>query len=1111
MTEGLAGVHSIVAQLTPSEEQMPAVKAQAESVVVTAGAGAGKTRTLVARYLYLLAHEELSPRRIAAITFTRKAAREMRNRVREAISTYLGQGLSPQEHARWDRCYSQLDAARIGTIHQLCTEILRAHPAEAQVDPRFEVLDEAQAALLQTQAMERALAWAAEDKEGVALFELLGERRLQQVLAQLLRERLKTRAAFRGSREALLARWQEALESEQRRAIEALMSNPAWRAQVATLRREEPSRDDDRMAEQRARALAALDGAAAAETPAEKGQVLAALDEINLSGGSQKAWPGGKDQLRSVKDALGTLRDLWQEQAGVQGLSLTPLDEELAARVPALHELFARADEAYRRLKAERQVLDFDDLEAEALKLLAGSEAVRSRWQEELGALLVDEYQDTNGRQRDLVNLLHGDGNRLFIVGDAKQSIYRFRGAEVAVFREERERIAAGNGRGYNLATSYRPHKGLLNGLNALLEAVMGTEEMQGQPWVEPFTPLTHYRDEPLPGLDAPYISLQLAVGNKEDGLPVAAQALAAEIVKMVEDDAVAVKYGDVAILCRASTSFEYYEDVLDEWGIPYLTVAGRGFYERPEIRDLLNGLAAIMDPTDDLALVGVLRSPVGGYRDGELYALRRAQQANGSPTLWEQIGHEARQPPVISLLRQLNGRAGREPVADLLKSFLDESDYRAALRQAGQQRAIRNVEKLLALAHESGLVAVSEFLEYVENVRAASGREGEARATAGNAVQIMSVHQAKGLEFPVVVIGDLNKMSGGWTSLLIREDWGVLPLVKDELDNQPVAFQLGKREEDAQEVAESRRLLYVAATRARDRLILNGAVQLNKGGRPGRLKGWLKEMAGPLGLLQEAVEIDEEGAQALARELRVGEVAVDCTFYEPKFRPERPGGSDREWETRRSRWTAPLLEPIPLPAIAEEERPARRIWRVVPEEKVARRAPSWLIGSLVHESLAAWRFPDGAADAVFERWTRTRAREYGLTDEGQIGHATRQTLMLLGRFRQHALFQKMDRARRLHELPYTMADGDSLALGQVDVLYQWEGQWHVVDFKTDRVHDRRVLKQILAEKEYEAQVQRYARAVAQLLGEIPVCSLCLLDYEGGVYEHPVAVEDRGR
>jgi len=1110
MTEGLAEVHPIVAQLTPSEEQMPAIKAEAESVVVTAGAGAGKTRTLVARYLYLLAHEALSPRRIAAITFTRKAAREMRNRVREAISTYLGEGLSPEEHARWDRCYSQLDAARIGTIHQLCTEILRAHPAEAQVDPRFEVLDEAQAALLQTQAMERALAWAAEDREGAALFELLGERRLQQVLAQLLQERLKTRAAFRGSREALLARWQEALEREQIRATNALTANPAWQAQVATLRREEPSRDDDRMAEQRALALAALDGAAAAGTPAEKGQKLAALDQINLSGGSQKAWPGGKEQLQSVKDALRVLRELWREQAGLQGLSLTPLDEELAARVPALHELFARADKAYRRLKAERQVLDFDDLEAEALQLLAGSGAVRSRWQEELAALLVDEYQDTNGRQRDLVNLLHGDGNRLFIVGDAKQSIYRFRGAEVAVFREERERIAAGNGRGYNLATSYRPHKGLLDGLNALLEAVMGTGEMPGQPWVEPFAPLTHYRQEPLQGLDAPYISLQLALGNKEDGLPVAAQALAAEIVKMVEDDTVAVEYGDVAILCRASTSFEYYEDVLDEWGIPYLTVAGRGFYERPEIRDLLNGLAAIMDPTDDLALVGVLRSPVGGYRDGELYALRRAQQANGSPTLWEEIGREAQQ-PVISLLRQLNSRAGREPVADLLKSFLDESDYRAALRRAGQQRAIRNVEKLLALAHESGLVAVSDFLEYVENVRATSGREGEARATAGNAVQIMSVHQAKGLEFPVVVIGDLNKMSGGRTSLLIREDWGVLPLVKDELDNQPVAFQLGKREEDAQEVAESRRLLYVATTRARDRLILNGSVQLNKGGRPGRLNGWLKEMAGPLGLLQETVEIEEEGARALARELRVGEVTVGCTFYEPKYRPERPGGSDREGETRRSRWTAPLLEPIPLPAIEKEERPARRIWRVVPEEKVARRAPSWLIGSLVHEALAAWRFPEGGADAVFERWARTRAREYGLTDEGQIGHAAGQTLTLLQRFRRHALFDKMDRARRLHELPYTMTEGDSLALGQVDVLYQREGRWHVVDFKTDRVHDRRVLKQILAEKEYEAQVQRYARAVAQLLGEAPVCSLCFLDYEGSVYEHPVAVEDVGR
>lgn len=1106
MGERYAGVHPIVAQLTPSEEQLPAVRASEESVVVTAGAGAGKTRTLVARYLYLLADQGLRPRQIAAITFTRKAARQMRNDIREAIGRYLGQPLPAEPQRRWDQLYGELDAARIGTIHQLCTEILRAHPAEAQVDPRFEVLDEAQGALLQAEAVERGLAWAAEHSEGVALFELLGERRLREVGERLLRERLKARAAFKASPEEMLARWEEALAAEQARALQALCQGREWKQCVQTLRRAEPARADDRMAQQQALALGALDALDVAAGPVEQRRALAVLEGINLSGGSQKAWPGGKEELQAVKDALRGLRRLWQAQGDVQVLALTEVDQQVAAALPAMHGLFRRAAEAYRRLKEERQALDFDDLEARALALLQAEGAVRRRWQRELAAILVDEYQDTNGRQRDLVNLLHGEGHGLFIVGDAKQSIYRFRGAEVAVFREERARIAAqegDGGRGYHLAKSYRPHKKLLEGLNTVLEAVMGTEADPARPWQEPFTPLVHHRDAPAAGMEPPYISVQLGVGNKETGLSVAATALAAEIAAMVADGGGAVRYEHVAILCRASTSFGYYEDVLDEWGIPYLTVAGRGFYERPEIRDLLNALRVLLDPGDDLALAGVLRSPVGGYRDGDLYALSRAREANGAPSLWAQLTGEDETAPLLPLLRALHTQAGREPVADLLKSFLDGSGYRAALRRAGQQRALRNVEKLLALAHESRLVEVSEFLAYIDKVRTASSREGEARATAGNAVQIMSVHQAKGLEFPVVVIGDLNRGGGGRIDFLIREDWGLLPQVKDEAENEPVAFLLGKREEEAQEEAESRRLLYVAATRARDRLILNGNVTIKKNGEPSG-RGWLKELLGPLGLEGETVEANEDGDRALARQLWAGDLAVACTFYEPNYRPPRPEGNRQSRAARRRQWTAPLLAPLAVgtdEAAAEEtERRARRVWRVVPEASGTRSAPSWLVGSLVHEALAAWRFPAGEGDRPFVAWAEARAREYGLTDAGQIKDAGRRTARLLRRFHGHALFQEMDGARRLHELPYAMDGGEGLALGQIDILYRRNGQWHVVDFKTDKIVGAEGLARLLRETEYVAQVQRYGQAVERLLGEMPACAICFLDYENGVH-----------
>ena len=185
------------------------------------------------------------------------------------------------------------------------------------------------------------------------------------------------------------------------------------------------------------------------------------------------------------------------------------------------------------------------------------------------------------------------------------------------------------------------------------------------------------------------------------------------------------------------------------------MTVAGRGFFERPEIRDLLNALRALADPTDNLALVGLLRSPVTGFSDGDLYELIQQWSATERQApLWFFMQGETggRYGRSVKKIARLHNQAGRTPVADLLKAFLDETDYRAALLGAGQVRATRNVSKLLADAHSSGIVGVGEFLAYIEERETAAAREGEARATAGDVVRIMSVHAAKGLEFPVVI-----------------------------------------------------------------------------------------------------------------------------------------------------------------------------------------------------------------------------------------------------------------------------------------------------------------------------------------------------------------------
>ena len=1113
-------LHPIVAQMQPSPEQAPAVTARGRDVVVTAGAGTGKTRALVARYLSLLVDDQ--PRRAVAVTFTRKAAREMRNRVRQEVRRYLGRpDLLPAERDRWQELYTALDAARIGTIHSLCTEILRGHPAEAAVDPRFEVLEEGQMSILRGRAVDETLAWAAEDDEAVGLFALLGERGFRDTLDTLIRQRLDVEGPLKTLPDDVWAHWQQVLSERQREALEALLSRPEWRTAVATLESCASTDPDDRMALQREAALAAI---GEVEGPlADQLVSLSRLQEIKLTGGRQAAWPGGKAELNAVKQALRDLRTYWRDNAGLLELTLSPLDETLETALARLRTAFRFACRRYDALKRERNGLDFDDLESAALALLQGNAAVQQRWQREVRALLVDEFQDTNRRQRDLVRLLTGDEGKLFMVGDAKQSIYRFRGANVAVFRQEREETEATGGAVFALQTSYRAHAELVHGLNDLLRPVLGQEADPSRPWAEPFAALVPHREKAGPGFTPPHVELHMTVGSKGGGaLGRAAGALAARIRELVDGGLQVegegaklrpVGYGDVAILCRASTSFGAYEDGLERALIPFLTVAGRGFYGRPEIRDLLNGLRALADPMDDLALVGLLRSPAFALSDAALYLLARAREQEESDTsLWEALGRAGSELPgadgpraerAARLITALHDQVGRSPVADLLKAFLDETDYRAGLIRSGGGRAARNVSKLLADAHTSRIVGVGEFLKYVNGMRDAGSREGEARTTSEGAVQIMSVHAAKGLEFPVVVLGDVTYVLRGRNSLIVDPELGILLPLKDEDDNLPAIYRLAKIRADDQEEAESDRLLYVAATRAREKLILSGCFDLKRDGTPRKLGGWLGKidtLAG-LELAGTSLPYNVEGTSAMRFNLRVGGTPVACTVYEPGIGWPADAVQRLAVAPELTALPPPLLQPVPAVTeevdepVAEQDRvPRRRVWRVVPTADRPR-APAWVVGSVVHEALASWRFPDGG----FEHWAEARAKGYGITDSGELTSAIRQSRRLLTRFREHSLFDEMDQAeRRLHEVPYSLDVGGRVENGIIDALYLQDGTWRIVEFKTDRVKDDADFEKLrkTKEKDYVTQAQRYAAAVEQLLGQRPRWVLCMLNWD---------------
>ena len=1165
----MVALHPIIAQLAPSDEQLPAVVARNSDVAVTAGAGAGKTRTLVSRYLSLLA-DEVPLRAIVAITFTKKAAREMRTRVRQEIRRYLQTGdLSDGERRRWSDYYEGLDAARIGTIHSLCAEILRHHPAAVGIDPRFDMLEEGQMALLQAQVVHDALGWAAENAEVASLFDLFGDQGLQRVLSSMLAKRLDIADAWACVSADPWAVWQPALVGP----IRAFVDNAAVQADVAdllalrsdgTLARAAAA--GDLLAPDLATALEHFDAIAAARATddwAEISRHLAPLRGVLRQKGRQTNWAPARP-----KDAIASLQARHDEVLG--DLVKKPVDLDLDRRlacevVPALMTVFGQARDAYDRAKGQVQALDFDDLEAVALRLLQEDSEARAYWRQEIQALLVDEFQDTNERQRALLQTLNGDGDKLFIVGDAKQSIYRFRGADVTVFRTERQEIAA-HGQGLDLATSYRAHRALVEALNALLRPVLGDQEDSQRPYVEPFSELNPYRDAPAAGLQPPYVELHLAAGSKAGGaLDRAAQVVAARLAALVEHGGIVLprrdeetgaevtqplSYGDVAILCRASTSFPAYENALERAGIPYLTIAGRGFYDRPEVRDVLNALRALADPTDDLALAGLLRSPAFGLSDIALYRLREAQHAARRPSLWDQLitiaalchpessegsqlstaatpspgdtpslGDETpRAAHAAAVIGRLNRMVGRTPVADVLKAFLDATSYRAILLRAGAARAEGNIAKLLADAHASGIVGVDALVEYLAELRDVAPREGEARALASGAVQIMSVHQAKGLEFPVVVIGDASRdaRSGG-TGLIIDGVLGIVPsLSEDRVSTgaqgerlvetvSSLAHGLARGHEEDQERAESDRLLYVAATRVRELLIINGVLGVSKGGGV-NLGGWLKRLDLALSLVARAPSCDGAGCAQQTLSLTLGAQEALCTLYEPEA--ELPSAAVA---TPKASSPAPpedlrLLEGVASraqqidEAVKDADRdPPRRVWRVVPRTPGAR-APSWVVGNLVHLALTDWAFPDDAPD--FYARSAMEARSCGLTDEVRIGDAVQRAARILTWFQSTALYDEMAAAeQRLSEVPYSVLDRDGrVDSGVIDALYRHEGHWRLVEFKTDALKDSADLEAPLHATDYVRQVERYLAAAERLLGERPQPVLCYLNCGGRVH-----------
>ena len=977
-----------------SEPQKKAFGTFGRDLCVLAGAGSGKTSVLVERFLRAVTEKKIPPADILAITFTDKAAAEMKSRLVHACAE---RGL--------DDFRRDIENATLSTIHAFCARLLKENPIESGLDPFFRVLTEGEADILAMKALD-------------TLFE----------------------------REAGSQAWMEI------------------------------------------------------------------LSEINES---------------AARESIRKCYDLYRATGGDESLFQVSGSAEEKAR----KKEFVRVARSFQSLfdsdKRALSALDFDDLLFQAHRLLSSPSpacrAVRERYRKRFALILVDEYQDVSPLQDALVDLLKSKGN-LFIVGDIQQSIYGFRHADPHVFRR-RSGAAAVSSR-MILSENYRSRSSLLGFVNVFFTGIFPESDFLALQAKRSFK-----TGAPVSGVEL----LCLPRDKKEENVPMdvmrvrEARRVTAWIEALVwsgfviEDDGRRrpVRYGDIAVLFRAAPPARFYEKEFAERGLPYETVKGKGFYEKPEIEDLVNLLKLIENPEEDLALAGVLRSPLVGASDDALYWLaKRAKAASSNEPLYRALEDldavselaEADRTKLSRfkiLLDELQGGKDALRIGGILSKALSETDGEAKLLLAADGvRKVANVRKFLETAERfeaGGAVGVGDFTRYLAALSEGERPEPEAKidSAARDAVVISTIHAVKGLEFPVVVIADMgarpkNKSRGAFLAMP-GEGLGQ----KGDESYKRIASRL-----DAAEEAEEWRLLYVAMTRAKEKLLLSGSLVLNaKDGDYKKEGSWMNRLCAALGTHPARFQstLDFKG--------------IEVGMVNPEMPPVPARGKAYE-ETSVDAWpadfSAALASRIDTKFKSYEETHDLSVTDLL-ELLNAGKERDWIREEEKPESnFSEEEGPTLAANeygTLFHRFMEHLALKKPAR-LSKKGYFSRLTLPLIpaeskrlwedaSRFWAGPWGKKVRQAALLHpELPFIYKTPGGLLKGQIDLVMKTaEGRWIILDYKTGAVDAETV----------RFQLELYWLVFRKLYGELPEKGVLYFSSSGRTVDYTWTEADASR
>ncbi|HMB18041.1 MAG TPA: UvrD-helicase domain-containing protein [Gaiellaceae bacterium] len=1030
----------------PNPEQQEAIEAKGR-VFVSAGAGTGKTAVLVERFVRAVCDHGVDVDSILVITYTKRAAGELRTRIRAEL----------RARGRLDLA-RELDGAWISTIHGFCNRLLKTYPFQAGLDPRFRELDESQAAVLSGEAFDEALdGFCADgDLERVRLLTTYGARGLRRMITgiyETLRSAGRDLTLELGERPALGERLEE-LRVAARCVVDDVSATELQRASAGAL-------------------LEAVGGDARPD------------DLLDLSAHRAKG-----ERMASVEEAR-----LAVQQAALDELAMRDRD--------LVQQLLDAFTEAYAAAKRRESALDFEDLQLVARKLLREHPEISDREAFRLRAIMVDEFQDTNRLQSELIDLLaDAPGERdLFFVGDEFQSIYGFRHADVQVFRERRE--AEGGGRA--LVRNYRSRPEVLAAVNHLFRGDFGDD----------FQPLTASGEFPDPVFGHP---VELLVTDKSSYSGTGthwrraeARSIARRVRELIASgDATA---GDIVLLFAAGTDAEWYEQELRRQDVPTYRATGRGYFGQQQVVDVLAYLCLLQNRYDDRALLSVLASPFVGVSNDALALLRRSAgrrplYAGLERSLPEGLGEQDKR--LLLAFKQRYARlveaSTRVSLERLCEQILVEHDYDlAVLAQWDGRRRYANIRKLARLARAYEELRgrdIEGFLRFMRDQEAVGAKQLEAVAEeeGADAVRLLTIHAAKGLEFKVVIVADAgrDRPAPAADELLALSDGRFGFRVVDPVTSRRLGafdYEQVREARESEDRAERLRLYYVAMTRAIDRLIVSGAIDPESKADAATPLGWVlgrldadEEIAGAG---RDPIELERDDARLL---IRVDRFQTE----EPVIEVEPPeAGEDGQLELFAANGGGalpppapklPELEPVPLPplhtlkslsytSLSLFERCSYRYYA----ERVVGLRPADSSGRVPGQSgLAATEVGDAVhrlleqidlAAPVAPDLEQARAWYPSVSEE--------ELTRIAGFLRTYC---ESDVAQRIAALPGTTVERsfafehDGVLLhGRLDVLHRENGRALVLDYKTNTLEN--MSPEEIVEHEYRAQRLVYALA----------------------------------